>query len=102
VVFIELQEWAFLVQLLTLFSFELLEALVQELEEHKHAIGINEELREVNKLIDAVGLEMLQHVNEEVGNYHCCNDSVSVIFISIIFKVKEVFIFCRPYWLLLL
>ena len=56
---IELQEWALLVQLLALVGFEFFEALVQELKQHEDAVGIDEELREVDELIDAVGFEML-------------------------------------------
>ena len=56
---IELQEWALLVQLLALVGFEFFEALVQELQQHEDAVGIDEELREVDELIDAVGFEML-------------------------------------------
>ena len=56
---VQLQEWALLVQLLALVGFEFFEALVQELQQHKHAVGIDEELREVDELIDAVGFEML-------------------------------------------
>jgi hypothetical protein len=63
---VELQEWALLVQLFAFFSLEFFEALVQELQQHKHTVGIDEELGEVDKLIDAVGFEVLQHVNEEV------------------------------------
>lgn len=56
---VQLQEWALLVQLLALVGFEFFEALVQELQQHKHAVGVDEELGEVDELIDAVGFEML-------------------------------------------
>ena len=47
-------------------GLEFFEAVVQELQQHKHAVGIDKERREVDEIIDAVGFEVLHHVNEEV------------------------------------
>lgn len=69
---------------------KLFKALVQEFQKHQNSVCINKQLGQIDKLVDAISLEVLQQVNEKVRNNHRCDDSVSVVFVSILFQLKVV------------
>ena len=98
-VFVQVQERALLVKLLALLKLKFFESLVQELQEDQNTVGVDEQLAEVDELVDAVGLEVLQHVDEEVADDHRSDDSVSVVFVSVLLELKVVFILGHPLWL---
>ena len=81
---VEVQVVATLVQLNEVRRCEFVKALVQELEQDKHSIGIYQQLAQVNELVDAVGFEVLQHEDEKVTDNHGRNYSMAVILIDIL------------------
>ena len=93
VVFIELKKVAFLVQLLTYISLKLLEALIKEFEQNEDSISIYQQLTEIDKLIDTIGLEMLEHEDEQVTYNHSSDNSMSIILVPVILQIKVVLIF---------
>ena len=71
---------------------ELLERLVEELQQHKHAVRVDEQLRQVDELVDAIRLEVLEHVNEQVGDDHRRDDAVPVVLVPVVVHLEDVVI----------
>ena len=80
---------------MVLIKFKFLETLVQKLEQDQNTIGIDQKLGEVYELVDAVCFEMLEHVNEVVGNYHGRDDTVSIVLIFVLVHVEQILVFQR-------
>jgi hypothetical protein len=65
-ILVQLKERAFHIKLLPLFELELFEPLIQEFKQNKDPVSVNEKLRQINSLVDAISFEMLEKINEEI------------------------------------
>lgn len=71
------------------FEIDLSKVLVEELEEHKYTVSVDQKLRKVHELNEVIRLEVLQHEQEEVTDDHCHNDSVSIHLELVVFHLCE-------------
>lgn len=71
-------------------ELEFVEALVKELKQHQDAVCVDQKLRKVDSLVDAVRFEVFEHENEEIGNYHGRNNPVSIVLVLIVIQVEEI------------
>jgi len=95
VISINCEEGALGVQLSTL--VELLKALVEEFKQDQDTVCVDKELGEVDELINAVCFKVLEHKDEQIRNYHGRNNAVSIVLVSVFFKLKEVIVL-RKFW----